>query len=172
MRSELETAVVTLIVALCAAPAALGQAGGGFDLSWNTFDGGGARSSTGGGYELGATIGQPDTSPTVISGGGFSLTGGFWGLIPPPCTTFAPADFNQDCSVDATDFAIFKACVSGPNVPYNPAALPPGCTLAPDAQEHIAADFNHDGDVDQDDYGIFQRCFSGPGRLPDPSCAG
>jgi uncharacterized membrane protein len=48
-----------------------------YDLSWWTVDGGGATFSTGGGYSLGGTIGQPD--PGVLSGGGYELGGGFWG---------------------------------------------------------------------------------------------
>lgn len=53
------------------------QAQGGYDLSWWTVDGGGGASSTGAGYALGATIGQPDAG--VLSGGGYTLGGGFWG---------------------------------------------------------------------------------------------
>ncbi len=47
-----------------------------FDLSWYTIDGGGATFSTGGGFELGGTIGQPDAG--TMTGGNFLLTGGFW----------------------------------------------------------------------------------------------
>ena len=53
-----------------------GQAGGGFDLTWNTIDGGGATFSTSGNYRLGGTIGQPDAG--AMSGGTFQLSGGFW----------------------------------------------------------------------------------------------
>lgn len=49
-----------------------------FDLSWHTFDGGGETYTTGGAFELGGTIGQPDASATVMTGGDFTLTGGFW----------------------------------------------------------------------------------------------
>ena len=54
----------------------LAQSGGGYDLSWNTADGGGATFSTGGGYSLGGTAGQPDAG--LLSGGGYTLGGGFW----------------------------------------------------------------------------------------------
>ena len=47
------------------------------DLSWYTVDGGGATFSTGGPYSLGGTIGQPDAG--VMSGGSYTLAGGFWG---------------------------------------------------------------------------------------------
>ena len=49
----------------------------GYDLSWWTADGGGATFSTGGGYTLGGTIGQPD--PGLLAGGDYNLGGGFWG---------------------------------------------------------------------------------------------
>ena len=63
----------TLIVAsaLLIAAAASAQ----FDLSWRTIDGGGAE-STGGGFALAGTIGQPDAG--AMSGGDFELSGGFW----------------------------------------------------------------------------------------------
>jgi len=48
-----------------------------YDLSWWTVDGGGATFSSGGGYSLGGTAGQPD--PGVLSGGAYTLGGGFWG---------------------------------------------------------------------------------------------
>ena len=53
------------------------NSGEGFDLSWWTADGGGAMFSTGGSYSLGSTIGQPDAG--TLSGGSYSLNGGFWG---------------------------------------------------------------------------------------------
>ncbi len=52
------------------------QAGGGYDLTWNTVDTGGATFAAGGGYTLGGTAGQPDAA--VWSGGGYTLSGGFW----------------------------------------------------------------------------------------------
>ena len=55
---------------------ALAQSNGGYDLTWNTIDGGGATFSTGGGYELGGTVGQSDAG--TLSTNGYTLTGGFW----------------------------------------------------------------------------------------------
>lgn len=52
------------------------QAGGQYDLTWNTIDGGGGQ-STGGLYALDGTIGQPDVGQ--IGGGAYTLGGGFWG---------------------------------------------------------------------------------------------
>jgi len=50
-----------------------------FHLSWYTIDGGGHTFSTGGGFELGGTIGQADAGPQPpMTGGSFELSGGFW----------------------------------------------------------------------------------------------
>jgi hypothetical protein len=51
--------------------------GGGYDLSWSTLDNsGGVAFATGGGYTLGATIGQAEAGSS--SGSGYALSGGFW----------------------------------------------------------------------------------------------
>lgn len=57
---------------------------GGYELSWWTVDGGGGTYSSGGGYTLGGTAGQPDAG--VLAGGGYTLGGGFWrgGEASPP----------------------------------------------------------------------------------------
>lgn len=59
---------------------ALAQSGGGYDLSWNTIDGGGGT-STGGAYTLSGTIGQPDAGTLSSPGGTYTLNGGFWGGV-------------------------------------------------------------------------------------------
>lgn len=61
-------------IALASTSAALNA---GYDLSWWTVDGGGHTFSTGDGYALGGTVGQPDAG--VLSGGDYTLGGGFWG---------------------------------------------------------------------------------------------
>jgi hypothetical protein len=73
------TAILVLLAltALLLASVARAQSGGGYDLTWSTVDGGGATWSEGGGYALGGTVGQPDAG--VLSGGGYTLAGGFWG---------------------------------------------------------------------------------------------
>ena len=48
-----------------------------FDLSWYTVDGGGAVFTTGGSFELSGTIGQSDAGGPM-TGGTFTLNGGFW----------------------------------------------------------------------------------------------
>lgn len=66
-----------LLMALLSLPAfiALAQTGDGYDLSWNTSDGGGTTWSEGG-YTLGGTVGQADAG--LPQGGGYELSGGFW----------------------------------------------------------------------------------------------
>jgi len=58
-----------------------------YSLDWSTVDGGGGT-STGGVYTVTGTIGQPDAGR--ISGGNFTLDGGFWGLIAAVQTPGAP----------------------------------------------------------------------------------
>jgi hypothetical protein len=74
MRYRLSLAA--LVVALLITTAtAFAQTGGGYDLTWNTIDGGGGPSS-GGAYALDGTFGQFDAD--VMSGGAYTLSGGFW----------------------------------------------------------------------------------------------
>jgi len=58
-----------------------------YSIDWFTIDGGGGTSS-GGAYSLSGTIGQPDAGR--MSGGNFSVDGGFWGLIAAVQTPGAP----------------------------------------------------------------------------------
>jgi hypothetical protein len=50
-----------------------------YAIDWHKIAGGGGT-STGGVYSVGGTIGQHDASSTM-SGGGYSLTGGFWSAL-------------------------------------------------------------------------------------------
>lgn len=69
----------------------LAQSGGVYDLSWSNVSGGGG-SSNGGTYTLDGVLGQPDAG--MISGGDYSLGGGFWGggevIVPPNFNIFLP----------------------------------------------------------------------------------
>jgi hypothetical protein len=58
-----------------------------YSIDWFTIDGGGGT-STGGVYSVSGTIGQPDASK--MSGGNFSIDGGFWGIIAALQTFGAP----------------------------------------------------------------------------------
>lgn len=49
-----------------------------YSIDWFTIDGGGGDSS-GGGYSVSGTIGQSDAG--TMTGGNFSVNGGFWGVI-------------------------------------------------------------------------------------------
>ena len=85
----------TALLVLAAAPQAIPQTGGVYDLTWNTTDGGGTTSAAGGAYNLGGTIGQPDAG--AASGGAYALTGGFWGVadVTPPA---APVPSQVVCA--------------------------------------------------------------------------
>src|ERR1039458_10319279 len=50
-----------------------------YSIDWYKIAGGGGT-STGGTYQVSGTIGQPDASG-AMTGGSYSLTGGFWSLI-------------------------------------------------------------------------------------------
>jgi len=55
------------------------RAQGQYSIDWYKISGGGGT-STGGTYQVSGTIGQPDAG-MAMSGGNYSLTGGFWSLI-------------------------------------------------------------------------------------------
>ncbi|MCX7841184.1 MAG: hypothetical protein N2559_17235 [Anaerolineae bacterium] len=65
-----------VVILIASVPTTHAQSGGTYELTWSTIDGGGATFSTGGTYELGGTIGQPDAG--TQSGGTYVLSGGFW----------------------------------------------------------------------------------------------
>jgi hypothetical protein len=64
---------LALLLAPIAAPAQS------YSIDWYKIAGGGGT-STNGQYSLSGTIGQPDASG-ALTGGSYSLTGGFWSLI-------------------------------------------------------------------------------------------
>lgn len=102
---------VTILSSALGPQAAFTQAGGTFDLTWNTIDGGGG-SSAGGSFTLSGTIGQPDAG--VMSGGNFELLAGFWsGGELTPTSVESTAD---TVSIVPLVFAVHAA---HPN-PFNP----------------------------------------------------
>lgn len=108
MKNVTSTTLMSLICCVLTSGVAQAQ----MDISWFTIDGGGGTSS-GGGFTLSGTVGQPD--PGTATGGGFTLVGGFW-----PGATAAPplcvGDVDGDLDVDLTDLAILLsdfACTSG-----------------------------------------------------------
>jgi len=75
------TASVVLLTAVATTAVSLaGPSGGDFEIINSSMDNGGGRSS-GGNFTLTGTIGQPDASEMVSSGGDFQLAGGFWARI-------------------------------------------------------------------------------------------
>jgi hypothetical protein len=59
-----------------------------YSIDWKKIAGGGASSN--GNYSVSGTIGQHDAGVQQMSGGNFSLTGGFWSLISAVQTPGAP----------------------------------------------------------------------------------
>ncbi len=116
-----------VLVAALAAPAAAQP----FTMNWFTVDGGAQETSTGAGFSLQGSIGQPDAMDLVMVGGGFSLQGGFWsnfGEGDPGC----PADLDGDGDADADDFFAYLDAFAGGNLPV--------------------CDIDNDGDCDADDF--------------------
>ncbi len=134
--------LIPLIAAGLGAHAALAQ----YDLSWWTVDGGGQMFSTGGGYELGGTIGQPDASVTVMTGGTYSLSGGFWTATLP-----FPGDINCDGVVNFADINALIVALSGEAAYY---AQYPNCNF-------LNADCNGDGIVNFADINAFIALLGG-----------
>jgi len=86
-----------------------------YTIPWSTIDGGGATSS-GGNFALTGTIGQPDASSfsAPMSGGSFSLVGGFWtGVAAPTCAL--PGDMDLSNQRNGVDIQGFVRCLLGVN---------------------------------------------------------
>jgi hypothetical protein len=75
---------IALLLLAASSTASLAQS---YSIDWFTIDGGGGT-STGGVYSVSGTIGQPDAGR--MSGGSFTLDGGFWGIIAAVQTVGAP----------------------------------------------------------------------------------
>ena len=111
-----------------------------FSIDWFTIDGGGGT-STGGGYTVNGTIGQPDAGP--IAGGGYTLVGGFWALPiavqspGSPTLSITPAVMPGMVSISWTpntpgfvlqsaDVLLPTAWTNAPSGATNPVTLPTG----------------------------------------------
>ena len=92
--SSKQTALGLLMLALTAR--ALAQ---NYSVDWFTIDGGGGT-STGGVYAVSGTIGQPDAG--AVSGGSYSLAGGFWGAVIPVQQAGAPTLFITASGTNVT----------------------------------------------------------------------
>jgi len=122
-RRKTRSFALALALALLVAGVVLAQTGGGYDLTWWTVDGGGGTVE-GGGYTLMSSAGQPDAAPP-LSGGGYTLTGGFWSAgptAPSACTAVTDVDLTLLTSGDIyTDTLVaFSADVAPDNAhkPY------------------------------------------------------
>jgi hypothetical protein len=96
--------VPLLVAGLGLASSARAQTGGGFDLTWNTYDGGG-DSSSGGVFTVTGTIGQPDAGR--MTGTQVVLSGGFWACFE-QVTCYANCDNSTNPPIlNANDFQCF-----------------------------------------------------------------
>ncbi|MEM1330376.1 MAG: GC-type dockerin domain-anchored protein [Planctomycetota bacterium] len=86
----------TLLVAALSGSLVAGAANAQFSIDWYTIDGGGGTSS-GGGFVLSGTIGQPDAG-APMTGGTFELIGGFWAFETGAVSACSPADLTTDGS--------------------------------------------------------------------------
>lgn len=103
-----------------ASTVAFAQSGGEYDLTQGDFTAG-AEVSSGGVFELAGTVDGNGTEP--MTGGDFSMNGGFWSAEPPPgcpCTTAADckntlcaADNACNCVTCATGACMFTCTVFG-----------------------------------------------------------
>ena len=85
MKTCLQTTLLAIAVA-CLLPAKASAQS--YNIDWYKVSGGGGT-STGGTYQVSGTIGQPDASG-AMTGGNYSLTGGFWALLQVLQTPGAP----------------------------------------------------------------------------------
>ena len=88
--------LVTGLALGAAATGAPGARAATYDLGWSNVAGGGGTFSTGGAYQLGGSIGQPDAG--TLAGGVYGLRGGFFvpvpnGLVAVPPDELVPRDF-------------------------------------------------------------------------------
>jgi len=85
-----------------------------YSIDWYKIAGGGGT-STGGTYTVSGTIGQPDAS-SAMTGGNYSITGGFWALIQVVQTPGAPTLYISHSGNSVT---VYWQNVSGWNLHQN-----------------------------------------------------
>ena len=79
-----------------------------YSINWYKVSGGGGT-STGGTYQVSATIGQHDAGGPM-TGGAYSVTGGFWSLVAPVQTPGAPTLYISQAGNTVT---VYWQAVSG-----------------------------------------------------------
>jgi hypothetical protein len=87
-----------------------------YSVDWYKIAGGGGT-STNGQYAVSGTIGQPDAGNTM-SGGNYSLTGGFWSLISVVQTAGAPTLYVSQSGNTVTVY--WQPVTGGWNLQQNP----------------------------------------------------
>jgi hypothetical protein len=92
----------SLLCVLALAGAAAAQP---FEITSYVIAGGGGA-STGGGFTLHGTIGQHDASLKPMTGGAFTLTGGFWARV--SSGVRCVADCDESGVLDFFDFLCFQ----------------------------------------------------------------
>src|SRR5436853_4452634 len=108
---------VHLVASVLITLGALSARGQSYSIDWYTIDGGGGT-STGGVYQVSGTIGQPDAGH--MSGGNFSLDGGFWGIIAAVQTPGAPL-LRVLLTATNTVIVAWPSSATGFNLQQNPA---------------------------------------------------
>src|SRR5262245_30007329 len=83
-----------------------------YSVDWYKVDSG-AGTSTGGVYSVTGSIGQPDASATPMSGGNYSVVGGFWSFAAAIQTPGAPL-----LTVKATGASIVTISWPSPSTGY------------------------------------------------------
>jgi hypothetical protein len=106
-----------------------------FEIAWSTLDGGGGV-LTGDGFELSATIGQPD-AVSQLTDGAYVLEGGYWVSGGGSGRIRCRPDLNED---DFLDFFDYDAFINR-------------------YERGFMADYNQDGFVDFFDYDAFVADF-------------
>ncbi len=86
-----------------------------YSIDWYKIAGGGGT-STNGQYAVSGTIGQPDASLQTMTGGNYSLTGGFWSLISVVQTSGAP---TLNISHTGNTVTVYWQNVAGWNLQQN-----------------------------------------------------
>ncbi|HEV2328699.1 MAG TPA: hypothetical protein VGY56_07930 [Verrucomicrobiae bacterium] len=91
-----------------------------YSINWYKVAGGGGT-STGGAYSLSGTIGQPDAS-TPMTGGNYSLTGGYWAFISVLQNPGAPTLY---ISISGNTVSVYWQNVAGWNLDQASSINPP-----------------------------------------------
>ncbi len=93
---------------------------------WFTIDGGGGPSS-GGSYTLNGTIGQPDANLLTLTGGSYTLEGGFLPGLIVPSSSGAPTLFIRlSGALEQSNSLLPGSWVATPAGETNPATIPFG----------------------------------------------